>query len=114
MGGCDSVDNLIKLSIEDHIIAHYILYKIHPNNEGLRYAVEMMCVYNKITSNEMYKDAMYKKLWCIDIDELQRLLFLYPIKECTIRLNTTLGIVYDRIKRFYLITPTKCCKNTLY
>lgn len=43
--------NLIKLSYENHIIAHYCLWKIFPNNEDIRRPIYLML--GKININEL-------------------------------------------------------------
>ena len=53
-------DNLIKLSYENHIIAHYFLWKIFPNNEDIRRPIYLMLGkinMNKLTENEVRKFA---------------------------------------------------------
>jgi hypothetical protein len=52
MGGTDSTDNLVKLTPEEHYIAHQLLCKIYPNNNSLAKAVLMMTV-NR-SSNKLY------------------------------------------------------------
>ena len=44
MGGSDSSENLVYLTPEEHYVAHQLLVKIHPNEDGLVYAALMMCV----------------------------------------------------------------------
>lgn len=42
MGGFDDPPNLVKLTPEEHYLAHLLLVKIHPGVKGLIYAVKMM------------------------------------------------------------------------
>ena len=42
MGGVDDPPNLVKLTPEEHYLAHLLLVKIHPGVKGLIYAVKMM------------------------------------------------------------------------
>lgn len=42
VGGTDSADNLVKLTAKEHFLAHLLLRKIHPDVQGLVYAVWMM------------------------------------------------------------------------
>jgi len=42
MGGTNDKPNLIKLTAEEHYVAHQLLVKIYPKESGLIYAVNMM------------------------------------------------------------------------
>ena len=42
LGGDDSVDNLVRLTAEEHYVAHQLLVKIHPDNSKLIYAACLM------------------------------------------------------------------------
>ncbi len=42
MGGTDNPDNLVDLTYREHLLAHMLLSKIHPNHRGLRLAVRLM------------------------------------------------------------------------
>jgi len=42
MGGSDTEDNLVRLSPEEHYIAHQLLVKIYPNHIGIAQAAAMM------------------------------------------------------------------------
>ena len=46
MGGTDDIDNLVKLTPEEHFLCHQLLVKMYPNNRSLIYAATMMCVSN--------------------------------------------------------------------
>jgi len=52
LGGDDSERNLVKLTPEEHYLAHQLLTKIHPNNSSLIYAAHMM-IPNR-PGNKMY------------------------------------------------------------
>lgn len=43
IGGTDDESNLVRLSYREHLIAHVLLSKMHPESWGLSYAVYMMC-----------------------------------------------------------------------
>ena len=43
MGGNDSSENLVKLTPEEHYIAHQLLVKMYPGHYGLLYAAVAMC-----------------------------------------------------------------------
>jgi hypothetical protein len=55
MGGTNELDNLVKLSPEEHYLAHLLLTKIYPDTSGLLYACSLMCSnrYGR-RSNKMY------------------------------------------------------------
>ncbi len=42
IGGTNDPSNLVKLTPEEHYLAHLLLIKIHPSIRGLLYAVKMM------------------------------------------------------------------------
>jgi hypothetical protein len=46
MGGNDEEFNLVKLTAEEHYVAHQLLIKIYPGQKGLSYAAFMMSVNN--------------------------------------------------------------------
>lgn len=50
LGGNDLNDNLVKLTPEQHYVAHQLLVKIYPQNYKLLYACKMMCM-QKIGNN---------------------------------------------------------------
>ena len=42
MGGSDSKDNLVRLTAEEHYVAHQLLVKMYPDNDSLVYALRRM------------------------------------------------------------------------
>lgn len=56
MGGTDSKDNLVKLTPEEHFLAHQLLVKIYPNNNKLVFAATCMSRNSngKRTDNKLY------------------------------------------------------------
>ncbi len=56
LGGTDDVDNIVLLTAEEHFLAHQLLVKMYPNEPGLAYAAQMMCVRNpnQIRNNKLY------------------------------------------------------------
>lgn len=44
LGGTDDKDNLVKLTAEEHYLAHQLLIKIHPSHNGLSYAAIRMTI----------------------------------------------------------------------
>lgn len=52
MGGSDEDTNIVKLTPEEHYVAHQLLIRMYPNNDKLVYAANMMVV-NRST-NKMY------------------------------------------------------------
>lgn len=51
-GGTDEPSNLVKLTPEEHYVAHQLLAKAHPTHRGLMHAALMMCVNRP--SNKLY------------------------------------------------------------
>lgn len=52
IGGTDDPSNLVKLTPEEHYLAHLLLVKIHPGNPRLASAAMMMCAKRK--GNKVY------------------------------------------------------------
>jgi len=42
LGGDDNIDNLVKLTFREHLLAHRLLSKIYPSHPGLNYAVVLL------------------------------------------------------------------------
>lgn len=64
LGGDNSEDNLVKLTLREHYIAHKLLIKIYPKSKEMIYAFWMMttkCSKYNIVSNRSYEYA--KKLY---------------------------------------------------
>ncbi len=53
LGGDDSDINLVKLTPEEHYVAHQLLVKMHPTHHGLKYAAIRMTSGNR-RSNKLY------------------------------------------------------------
>lgn len=52
MGGSDEGSNLVRLTAEEHFVAHKLLVKIHPNNGKLAFAMLALCMnYNGMRPN---------------------------------------------------------------
>lgn len=47
LGGNDSESNIVKLTPEEHFVAHQLLVKMYPNSERLIFAANMMSVNSK-------------------------------------------------------------------
>lgn len=57
MGGDNSKSNIVRLSAEEHYVAHLCLVKMYPENRQLVYAANMMCSnsnFHKRSSNKRY------------------------------------------------------------
>lgn len=56
MGGGNESDNLVKLTAEEHYVAHQLLIKIYPNNHKLIYAANMMTLnsHGQRINNRLY------------------------------------------------------------
>lgn len=46
LGGTDEKDNLVRLTAEEHFVAHQLLVKMFPDNNNLLFAVRRMCSSN--------------------------------------------------------------------
>lgn len=53
MGGTNDPENIVKLTPEEHFVAHQLLVKIHPDNHSLALAASKMCVSSRMTSGRM-------------------------------------------------------------
>lgn len=54
MGGDDSAENLVRLTPEEHYVAHQLLMKMHPNHVGLIAATVYMAGKGRRSSNRLY------------------------------------------------------------
>lgn len=56
MGGTNHRKNIVKLTAEEHYVAHQLLHKMHPDNNKLLLAVKMMTVSGEhvIRNNKMF------------------------------------------------------------
>ena len=56
MGGSNAVSNLVRLTPEEHFIAHQLLVKIYPDNHKLKFALQAMLM---DTGNQQRKNKAY-------------------------------------------------------
>lgn len=57
MGGSDDAENIVRLTAEEHYVAHQLLVKMYPNNYKLLYAARamtMLDIREKRTANKEY------------------------------------------------------------
>jgi hypothetical protein len=56
LGGSNESSNLVRLTAEEHFVAHQLLAKIHPDNDKLIYAACLMTVspHNARVTNKLY------------------------------------------------------------
>lgn len=56
MGGSDDKINLVRLTPEEHYVAHQLLVKIHPNHQGLINAAVLMTACNiiQVRNNKLF------------------------------------------------------------
>lgn len=56
MGGTDRKENLVRLTPEEHFLAHQLLVKIHPNNNSLIWGLKAMTISSRlvIRNNKMF------------------------------------------------------------
>jgi hypothetical protein len=68
MGGGEERENLVRLKLEEHCVAHLLLAKMHPDNPKVVYAAEVMSRKGselRMTKNKRYGRATRagKKRW---------------------------------------------------
>lgn len=56
LGGSNKTENLVKLTPEEHFVAHLLLHKINPNHRGLLSAIVIMSTHN---SNKRINNKLY-------------------------------------------------------
>ncbi len=54
MGGSDEQANLILLTAREHFLAHWLLYRIYPNDSKLAFAFFRNCSHNTKLSNKVF------------------------------------------------------------
>jgi hypothetical protein len=62
IGGDDLESNLVKLTPREHYIAHLLLTKIHPKEDGLKIAWQLMACTRDNFSKVKFSSKMYQKL----------------------------------------------------
>jgi hypothetical protein len=60
LGGTDDKNNLVKLTAREHFVAHYLLVKIRPDNNGLKCAIWRMCNGNSPKGNHRIPSRTYE------------------------------------------------------
>lgn len=64
LGGTNDKSNIIPLTAREHYLAHYLLSKINPNNEGLKFAFYIMSKSNNSRLYEKVKSEIdFGKVW---------------------------------------------------
>ena len=66
LGGSDDSENLVKLTPEEHYLAHLLLLRIYPNNTKIAHAANMMCT-GRMT-NKLYGWVRRKLSWAMTVD----------------------------------------------
>lgn len=101
--------NLIKLSIEDHYRAHYLLYKIYNNKEMAQAFLLMLKITGKKYNPELYKEIKNNfnnsvKIYCYELNKTF---------ESLVKARTELGIssFHNSLKDW---TKTTCSKHWCY
>jgi hypothetical protein len=59
MGGGDEPENLVRLTPEEHYVAHQLLVKMHPRNRKLIYAVKAMTMEAPTHSGRRSRNKLY-------------------------------------------------------
>lgn len=57
MGGSDDLNNIVELTAREHFIAHWLLYRIYPNESSIIYAFWMMTNRFKNFSSIAYEES---------------------------------------------------------
>lgn len=68
MGGSDSPENLVKLTVINYIKAHVLLSRMYPDNEKLKYAVFATTLYSEISNK-----ARITTILDMDLDVISRI-----------------------------------------
>ena len=55
LGGSDDKENITKLTLREHFLAHKLLVEIYPDSKELKYAIWMMCITTLNAINEEIK-----------------------------------------------------------
>lgn len=55
MGGLDTDENIIDLTLREHFVAHQLLTKMYPNHDGLKYSAWMMCACRTYSTSKKYE-----------------------------------------------------------
>jgi hypothetical protein len=77
IGGSDSKENIVRLTAEEHYVAHQLLHKMHPRNPKLLLAVKMMTVSGGkvVRNNKMYgwlRKKFSEVMSCREISDVTR------------------------------------------
>lgn len=61
LGGTDNADNLVRLTVREHFLAHFLLYKIDKkNNQAFLFLVQNTCKVKAKVSGEAYAQPAWK------------------------------------------------------
>jgi len=128
LGGNDDHDNLVKLTPEEHYLAHQLLVKMHPNNSKLARAAAMMIPNRR--NNKMYGwlrrrfsiaqsesqsgngNSQYGTVWITDGISAKKI----PKDEiipCGWKLGRTLKKENNKVAKVPYFNSIKMCKDCL-
>lgn len=72
LGGLDDENNIVKLTPEEHYLAHLLLAKISPSESGLWFACNMMCNGMPNRNNKLYGWVRRSIVKCLSNDTKNR------------------------------------------
>ncbi len=96
MGGDNSKDNLVKMTPEQHYVAHQLLVKIYPSVNGLWYSCKMMArdLQGKRPNNKLY--GWIRKN--VNIKHAEDIRNSWAIKRKPVEID---GVFYPSVKEAY-------------
>lgn len=109
MGGSDEILNLVKLTPEEHYLAHQLLAKIYPDNPGLSFAALAMTD-GPNRNNKVYGWLRRKHARNISKSETGKVYYNNGVKCIKLRLGDTIPDGYVKGRGW---SPTKGMKGTL-
>ena len=60
LNGSNEINNIVLLTAREHFLCHWLLVKIHPNNNKLKYAFHIMCSINNNQENRKINSSLFK------------------------------------------------------
>lgn len=111
LGGSDDKSNLVKLTPEEHYVAHQLLVKLYPNNHKLMYAAAAMIMGSSDNqrSNKMY--GWLRRKYSVTVSAQKRKLW----DSYTPEQRTEKSFGGNRFSRDYMVqrNKEKCSKTAV-
>lgn len=90
IGGDNSENNIVRLTPREHYIAHLLLTKIYPKEDGLKIAWQLMACTRDDFGNVKFSSKMYEKLK-FEVREAQKIFMSGTTKDkCEWRMRSAL------------------------